>query len=428
MKNIFLSLLLVSSFLFADVEIFNPLGGNRQWKAPVANSAALPASNNTSGDCRAAKDTGAAYCWTGAAWASAGGITTPVSLANGGFGQDMTLSTISTTGTINALAPTTGMVILSGAAPSINGITAPSPSQARKLTLLFTGSTSLTLNPQSVSAAAADRIITPASTFIRFYPNNAVTLVYDDSASRWRFASNTGPLMTTATITAAGILTAAGLGNVTIPTPATVSTGGSITVPAGQVVNTDGIRTASGTPSIDVSAQSLIDSASSPSVRWGNRDMLDSSADVSIDWEGRILKDASAVPSVDWGTRLLKDASDVSSIDWANRTINDTMASPVINWNTFQLVYTGTASLDWGGRSLYDTSGNTSLDWSSRELKDPSNVAKLNWSGSVIEFPNATVSTYGNVGTLNNAPTSGDPVEWIQITVNGNTRYWPVWQ
>ena len=46
-------------------------GGSGFWKDAVANAAALPVSGNTTGDARAAKDTGVIYVWTGASWDTA---------------------------------------------------------------------------------------------------------------------------------------------------------------------------------------------------------------------------------------------------------------------------------------------------------------------------------------------------------------------
>jgi len=45
-----------------------PQTGNRKWKAPVANAAALPATGNVTGDVRLALDSSILYTWTGAAW------------------------------------------------------------------------------------------------------------------------------------------------------------------------------------------------------------------------------------------------------------------------------------------------------------------------------------------------------------------------
>jgi hypothetical protein len=50
-----------------------PAFGYGSWKAPVANAAALPSSNNTSGDVRVALDTGTLWEFNGTSWQSDGG-------------------------------------------------------------------------------------------------------------------------------------------------------------------------------------------------------------------------------------------------------------------------------------------------------------------------------------------------------------------
>jgi hypothetical protein len=58
-----------------------PPEGSASWKDSVANAAALPATGNTAGDARAARDTGIVYVWTGASWASSSGSGTVTSVA-----------------------------------------------------------------------------------------------------------------------------------------------------------------------------------------------------------------------------------------------------------------------------------------------------------------------------------------------------------
>lgn len=46
--------------------------GSVSWKPPVANFAALPASGNTTGDCRVSNATSFIYCWSGSSWIVSG--------------------------------------------------------------------------------------------------------------------------------------------------------------------------------------------------------------------------------------------------------------------------------------------------------------------------------------------------------------------
>lgn len=44
-----------------------------------------------------------------------------------------------------------------------------------------------------------------------------------------------------------------------------------------------------------------------------------------------------------------------------------------------------------------------------------------------LRFNNFTNGAGAAVGTLNNAPTAGDPTEWMRVSYNGNIRYIPMW-
>lgn len=74
MKNIFFLLFLfLSTIVKAESSIHLPEYGAASWREPVATSAALPALNNHSGDCRVTKNTDFLYCWSGSAWVLVGG-------------------------------------------------------------------------------------------------------------------------------------------------------------------------------------------------------------------------------------------------------------------------------------------------------------------------------------------------------------------
>lgn len=58
-----------------------PGSGNFHWKAPVTTAAALPATGNSIGDARVAKDSGFIYVWNGSSWINNGGAGTVTSVA-----------------------------------------------------------------------------------------------------------------------------------------------------------------------------------------------------------------------------------------------------------------------------------------------------------------------------------------------------------
>lgn len=73
MKKIFLALFLISKIVFAEYSIHLPImGGALSWKAPVANSGALPGSSNIAGDARITLNNEFLYVWSGSAWVLVG--------------------------------------------------------------------------------------------------------------------------------------------------------------------------------------------------------------------------------------------------------------------------------------------------------------------------------------------------------------------
>lgn len=70
-----------------------------------------------------------------------------------------------------------------------------------------------------------------------------------------------------------------------------------------------------------------------------------------------------------------------------------------------------------------------SVDDNLQEVKiNALNGLKMQGNPNLIENLTAYANGAGaNVGTLNNAPTAGDPTKWIPIIDNGITRYIPAW-
>lgn len=91
--------------------------------------------------------------------------------------------TVSTTGSIAALASDTGVVRLTGAAPSIQGITAPTLGD-RQLMLYCVNA--VTLKHEDAAASAANRITSDTAADIAVTAGKTVALVYDATSTRWR--------------------------------------------------------------------------------------------------------------------------------------------------------------------------------------------------------------------------------------------------
>lgn len=97
----------------------------------------------------------------------------------------------SDTGSINNLTTTSSgftptVIRFSGAAPSLTGLA--SGAHGRKLWLVATGG-DLTLNHESGSSTAANRIVTSTAANMTVPNGAAAQLVYDGTSSRWRVAS-----------------------------------------------------------------------------------------------------------------------------------------------------------------------------------------------------------------------------------------------
>lgn len=58
---------------------------------------------------------------------------------------------------------------------------------------------------------------------------------------------------------------------------------------------------------------------------------------------------------------------------------------------------------------------------------DNMNIELLPCGTGVVNFANSQDGTAAAAGTLNNAPTAGDPAYWLKVKVNGLVRYIPCW-
>jgi hypothetical protein len=132
---------------------------------------------------RVAAGTAPATVTGGSTLAGAGTVATPSVIIDSLRG---TTATVSTTGTIAALASGNHYTRLTGAAPDVQGIAAPT-NNAGRLVLYFVNAT--TLRHENASASAANRITCHTGADIVVAAGKTVELIYDPTSTRWRTMS-----------------------------------------------------------------------------------------------------------------------------------------------------------------------------------------------------------------------------------------------
>ena len=110
-------------------------------------------------------------------------LSTPLALNYGGWGQDMTMQTLSTSGTTNA-APCGLIKVTSATTPTINGIVQDGTS---KFCYWYNAtSNNVNFNHENSSATASNRFSLTGSTSYSLPPSMGVWFFYDTVSSRWR--------------------------------------------------------------------------------------------------------------------------------------------------------------------------------------------------------------------------------------------------
>jgi len=100
-------------------------------------------------------------------------------------GLQVDAQTITTTGAIAALASDTGSIRMTGAAPDIQGVTAPAIG-SRRLVIYFANAT--TIRNENATASAPNRIITGTGADIASAALSVYQFIYDETSTRWRIA------------------------------------------------------------------------------------------------------------------------------------------------------------------------------------------------------------------------------------------------
>jgi hypothetical protein len=243
MTKLFLISILFSTQVFA--EIFFPGGFATAWKAPVANSAALPSSGNNAGDCRVAKDTLTIYCWSGSTWSATtgggggGGIAGSWSSTTGNIVTTNGASTAQDSGTaLTALCSLTGTQTLTnktltspviGAIVNTGTLTLPTSTDT-----LVGRATTDTLTNKTLSSSAVTGTLKAGNYHIEPSENNAgnssTAQTIDWSAGSAQLSTLTGNVTYTFSNPVAGgayvLRIATGAGSFTTTWPASVKWSG----------------------------------------------------------------------------------------------------------------------------------------------------------------------------------------------------------
>lgn len=134
---------------------------------------------------------------------SGSSISTPISLANGGWGLSNARTQVTTNGTITALAVPTAFIEFSNSSgASVLGIVAQTDGTVIHL---YNSGASLVIGHQNAGATAANRIIIPSSANMTVPVNSGVVLRYNGGQSRWVFVTS----YSLATTSVAGMMSAA---------------------------------------------------------------------------------------------------------------------------------------------------------------------------------------------------------------------------
>ena len=142
-----------------------------------------------------------------------------------------------------------------------------------------------------------------------FYGSGSDNVVKEFTGSGGGGSTNTGSLLTTASVSLNTITFTKGDGSTFPITVDTGSGGGGSTFPYTGSAIISGSLTITGSlivsNNIDSSIRTLYDSLGSSSVEWENRELFDNTNQTSVNWQLRLLSDNTGGSSVDWDARRL---------------------------------------------------------------------------------------------------------------------------
>ncbi len=100
---------------------------------------------------------------------------------------------VASSATINAMSSTKSFVRITGStATALNGITAPASGKSKFIIIYNAASVDVTINHNSGSASAGNKILTPTLAATTVSAASSVALIYDQSQAAWVFAASAG--------------------------------------------------------------------------------------------------------------------------------------------------------------------------------------------------------------------------------------------
>lgn len=257
--------------------------GAVNWKAPVADVAALPASSNLEGDARVVLSPVSIYVWGGSSWTE---------IAGGGGGGGVT--------SLNALDGDLDLV----AGDNMGAIT---PS-----------GTTITIDGGGIGAVdwSSRRLLDVSTIPAVDWATRLLTDVSGGTKVSWA----TSELVDSSTTLdwSQGILYFSGIT--------------SIHWGLRNLVDSNNVIAGNWDTKI------LLDAGGTTSLAWQDRVGRDLSSAISFNWDQRILVDASNIESVNWAARYLRDSGGTVAMDFASRYFADTSGTPVINYGGSQVL------------------------------------------------------------------------------------------
>lgn len=228
------------------------------------------------------------------------------------------------------------------------------------------------------------------------------------------FSTNTGSLLTTASVSLNTITFIKGDGSTFPITVNTGSGGGGSTFPYTGSAIISGSLTVTGSFYVSNSIDSV------------NKQLIDNSSKLSLDWQGRALRDSTEFGSLDWENRAIYDSSGGESINWNARRITDDVGNISIQYQDRQLLANdgATPSLDWrtvdtltvtghlipGGTITNNTSsydlGSSTAAWrdlyvsnGSINFISGSQSASISFTNGALDFGTTPISSPGIITT-----------------------------
>lgn len=423
-----------------------PSFGAMEWKSPVATSAALPSTGNSSGDVRAVLNTDSLYIWSGSAWVflvSPG--ATPLTM--GAFGSTPNAEGGTISGGVLTLQPADethpggisigsqaflgakefrDSVVLGGGATINVSLSLNCNGQVDSNVMVWNLDSGIGFGPEFAEGGLTSRPVflphyggtdatvnTPEDTviagnagptYIRATKGGDATAInnidgYDTIAGNGGDVVVQGGYGGSAT-SDNGALTQGGSGGNVYIYPGLASGGDAGTVYVGNGSDTVSLNSGGLTLNGSVSAYFGAHASFGGGVTFTTA--LDMSSQSIQNVDGLYTYGIYAVgtvgpPVIVPGSTTLYDGSGTATVDWGNQ----------------QLVSGNAIRVDWGSQQLKDSSGIVCIDWTLRQIKNSTgaNIAGWNVGGVAFNISTPGASTKG-LSILASASQTANLQEW----------------